>query len=663
MFINRLKIRGKILVFILGINILVLLTIFSIFYRFSKNILVHELQQKASEKVIGVSRTIEGYFLEKGKIAWTFSRNPYLKRWLKTGAVRGADYSRDPVYQDIIAHFRTIVAGDPEIYSAAVASEKSQEYFDNEEQVLPDTYYVGQRPWYIAAIAKESPSWDIDVSYTDQKAYLNYRHPIYDDEGRVLGAGCIDISLENLSSFMENLDIFSTGVPILIGQDGTILYHPDTSYVFKKKIFDIQDDGKQYRNLDQVFRRIHEKETGADNVIFEGKRRIFLTAPLPQLGWTVLLSVSAREMTLPLSRLTLITLVVIAVAMALLTVSVLFISGIITRPLARVVNMLRNIAEGDGDLVSRIHVDTKDETGDVAHWFNVFVEKMYEIVSQVRKNAGQLAVGTGEVSAAAVQLAAASEEQSTQAGEVAASVQEVAAAIVLNSQNANQTAGLAQKANEKALQGEEVMQASLSQMEEIVGRVGQAESIVNSLFRRMDKIREVVWTINDITAQTKVLALNASIEAANAGEQGKGFAVVAEEVRSLAGRTSEATKEISQTMKSIHEDAEKAFESMTSVKTAVSEGRQNTEQSGAAFEEIVQAVSEAMSMIQQIASVSEEQSTGAEEIARAVSAISDITGQSAEGVEQMAAAAQHLKEQTEELNQLVRQFTLDESCS
>ncbi|MFC1569481.1 methyl-accepting chemotaxis protein [bacterium] len=331
----------------------------------------------------------------------------------------------------------------------------------------------------------------------------------------------------------------------------------------------------------------------------------------------------------------------------------------ITRNLKSMVKMMKAIAKGEGDLTQRLTIYAYDELGDLANWFNLFVEKLHAIISQVRKNTNQVTDAAAIISDTAMQMAAGAEEHNAQAGEVSVSVEEMTASIMQNSQNAGQTAIIAEDASSKVKQGVETIQATRLGMERIVNASQRMEETVKSLTNRALQIGEITRVIDKIADQTNLLALNAAVEAARAGEQGSGFAVVADEVRKLAERTAEATAEIADTIESIQKDTIDASESMMETKDAVDSGRKATEQAENVLAHILESVNQSVDMIQQIAAASEEQSAGAQEISNSVGEMNSVSKQSSEGAERMSSAARELNAQTEVLNTLVNHFKLN----
>jgi len=655
---KKLKIRNKMLLSILSINLIMMIVIYFVYFGYSKKMMINENQEKTMEKVKGVSSAIEGYFKEKGKIAWTYCQNPYLKRWLENNTYTGADFSKDKMYQDIIAHFKDLVANDSEIKAAFLASEKTQKYYEDAERITPEDYLVGKRPWYIKVKNRGEPLFNCDVDLLDKQVYLNYLYPIYNDDGKLLGVGGIDISLSNLQHFMSKLDIFETGIAFLVGEDGLILYHPNEELVFKRKITEFKDDDNLFKNMNNVSKNILNGHTGIEEVVFDGGKRYFNYTPIKDLGWTLVLSVDTREINAPLSRLSRTSIIVIVLTSIFLVGAIVLITATISKPIRKLVSMFKDIAEGEGNLTKRLEVDSQDEIGELAHWFNIFMDKLHGIITQLKKSTVEVTRATSDISSTSMQLASGAEEQNSQASEVAISVQQMAAVIVQNSQNAASTAKIAEQASKKAMEGSRAMQATQEGMNEIVESSTRAGDIVDSLSSRADQIGAVIRVIDDIAAQTNLLALNAAIEAASAGEHGRGFTVVADEVRALAERTKHATGEIAKTIQSIQEDARGVAESMNVALAAVSNGKEEMMKTDEVLNDIVKSVSQAVDMTQQIATASKEQSSGVNEISKNVAAISVVTKQSASGAEQMAATAEQLNSQTEALRRLVSKFKI-----
>ena len=340
----------------------------------------------------------------------------------------------------------------------------------------------------------------------------------------------------------------------------------------------------------------------------------------------------------------------------------LYLNRMVLRPILRVNAIVQKIAEGEGDLAQRLFVDQRDEIGEFSLGFNRFLDKLAQLIQQARISTEKVSVAADEISIVSKESASRAEKQAFTTNDVAISVQEMTAAIVESSQNATQSFKIAEQANLKAQEGTETMHATRKGMDEIVVATSKTGEIVKSLSERATQIGEVVQVIDDIADQTNLLALNAAIEAARAGEQGRGFAVVADEVRKLAERTTKATQKIADTINAIQKDTHEAAISMEEAHTVVKKGKVATEKTEQVLSEIIQSVTQAMEMVRQIATASEEMSSSAAEISKDVESINTVTKDSAGGAEKISGASEQLYEETEILRNLMARFKLRENA-
>jgi methyl-accepting chemotaxis protein len=331
----------------------------------------------------------------------------------------------------------------------------------------------------------------------------------------------------------------------------------------------------------------------------------------------------------------------------------LFIARITSNPVKEVVSSIDN-----ADLNMQFNSVRKDEVGDLQRSFDKFVVSIKGTLMQVAEAAAAVASASSEISSSTEQMAAGAQEQTSQAGEVASAVEEMTKTIVENSRNASSTADTAKQARVAAEEGGTVVEDTVSGMKRIADVVRQSAGTVQELGRSSDQIGEIIGVIDDIADQTNLLALNAAIEAARAGEQGRGFAVVADEVRKLAERTTKATKEIAGMIKKIQVDTKGAVTSMEEGTKEVDEGIKLADKAGSSLHEIVGISQKVTDMVAQIAAASEQQSSASEQISKNVEAISAVTNESAAGVQQIARAAEDLNRLTENLQQLLSQFKL-----
>jgi PAS domain S-box-containing protein len=314
----------------------------------------------------------------------------------------------------------------------------------------------------------------------------------------------------------------------------------------------------------------------------------------------------------------------------------------------------------EGDLTVSVKKERDDEIGKLFDGFNKAVQNIGRLIGELTEAVQATASASNQISASAEEMAAGAQEQSAQASEVATAVEQMTSTIIETTKNANVAAENAKKAGDTANMGGQVVYKTVEGMNRISEVVGKAAQTVQALGKSSDQIGEIVQVINDIADQTNLLALNAAIEAARAGEQGRGFAVVADEVRKLAERTTKATKEIATMIKQIQKDTIEAVTSIQEGEKEVDMGKEMAVRSGESLKEIVNATNKVVDMINAVASASEEQSSAAEQISKSIESINNVTHESATGIQQIARASEDLNRLTENLQALIEKFKISE---
>ena len=312
----------------------------------------------------------------------------------------------------------------------------------------------------------------------------------------------------------------------------------------------------------------------------------------------------------------------------------------------------------DGDLSTVIRIFAKDEIGDLGRAINRTLESMNNMVNSIKSTAEQVAAASTQLYAASEQIATGAEEVAAQAGTVATASEEMTCTSSEIAKNCLHAVESARQAGDSASTGAAVVQETVAEMYRIAERVKESAQTVESLGSRSDQIGEIVGTIEDIADQTNLLALNAAIEAARAGEQGRGFAVVADEVRALAERTTKATKEIGAMIKAIQMETKSAVSSMEEGVRQVEKGTQDAARSGQALQEILEQANSVTMQINQIATAAEEQTATTNEITSNIQQITDVVHETAKSSQESASAANQLSRLADELKQLLDRFTL-----
>jgi len=347
-----------------------------------------------------------------------------------------------------------------------------------------------------------------------------------------------------------------------------------------------------------------------------------------------------------------------AIVAIILAVTYMLLRNIVLQPMAKMSEISRDIAKGEGDLTKRVPADGHDEIAQMGQYFNEFIEKLQHMIKKVAHVTDKVASASVELSATAEEISKGTDTLTSRASQTAAAVEEMNATVGQVAQNSGKAASLAQDTVKTAQEGGTVVSSTISGMQQLSEAVSNSATIISDLGKSSDQIGEIVRTIEDIADQTNLLALNAAIEAARAGEQGRGFAVVADEVRKLAERTTKATKEIGDMIRQIQQDTRGAVDSMQQGTQKVTAGVDLVNKTGEALSQIVRMVSESADMIRQIAVASEEQSVATQQIASDIENVAKVTKESSSGAHESAKASQDLSQLAVELQGIVGGFKL-----
>lgn len=328
----------------------------------------------------------------------------------------------------------------------------------------------------------------------------------------------------------------------------------------------------------------------------------------------------------------------------------------IIKPIKEGVEVLSIMAKGD--LTPLVEGEYKGDHQLMKNSINTVRDSLNNALNDVTEAVQATASASNQISSATEEMAAGAQEQSAQTTEVAGAVEEMTKTIIENTRNAAFAAEASKSSASKAKEGGQVVDEAVKGMQRITEVVTESANAIYTLGQNSDKIGEIIQVIDDIADQTNLLALNAAIEAARAGEQGRGFAVVADEVRKLAERTTKATKEIAEMIKQIQKDTSQAVDSMKKGTDEVENGKTLVMKAGEVLKEIIVSSDKVTDVIIQVAAASEQQSQASEQISSNVEGISSVTQQSSAGIAEIARAAEDLNRLTINLQDLVQQFKL-----
>ncbi len=344
------------------------------------------------------------------------------------------------------------------------------------------------------------------------------------------------------------------------------------------------------------------------------------------------------------------------------TVIAFLITRSITSSISSIAAVVQEIAANN--LASEdLLITSHDEIGQAATSLNQMKNSLREMLQSIAATAEHVASASEQISSSAAQHAQSADTQKDQTAQVATAMQEMATTVLQVSENSKKAADAARKAAETAKLGGEIVHETLAKMRVIAQSVGATARKMEELGKSSDQIGRIIGVIDDIADQTNLLALNAAIEAARAGEQGRGFAVVADEVRKLAERTTTATKEIAHMIKNIQDETKLAVAAMEAGTKQVEEGVSSTAKAGDSLQQIIQMSNSVGEMITHIAGAATEQSSATEQVNNNMDQIARLVRESAIGAQQAAKACQDLSNLALDLQKLVSNFQLDTHAS
>ncbi|WP_409176175.1 methyl-accepting chemotaxis protein [Brevibacillus fortis] len=506
---------------------------------------------------------------------------------------------------------------------------------------------------------QDKPSFsDVLVAKTTGNRSIIVASPVKAKNNEKLGVltGLVNVD-DFATTFLKDLKVGNDGYPILVDNKDQIQYHPTQDLIGKplaesalpQPLMEILKSGKT--------------EKGSYSYSDNGKEYVVTYSPIPKTNFGLYLHIPVESITSAVSSVTTMVTIIVIVVIAVVIAIAYAVSRQISRPIAAVASVANRISEGELT-VQPLQIRTKDEVGQLSQSVNTMVLNLRTIIQQVNDTASDLAssaeelsVNSDHTSKATEQIAITIQEVAYGAEKQVKSVEESVTAIQGVSTGAQRVATNAQQAAESALgasqiavEGNQALQVVISQMQSIENTVGNIADIVKRLGNSSQEIGQIVQVITAIAEQTNLLALNAAIEAARAGEQGRGFAVVADEVRKLAEQSAQSAQQIKLLITTIQLESNQAVLSMEQGTKEVATGLTVVNNAGKSFEQIQDAVTQVASQIQEVKAYSEQMSFGTKQVVELVSVIEEVAENSADGTQSVSAATEEQLAAMEEVS-------------
>ncbi|WP_417706110.1 methyl-accepting chemotaxis protein [Pseudomonas sp.] len=512
------------------------------------------------------------------------------------------------------------------------------------DEQMPADYDPRTRPWYKDALAAGGTT--LTEPYVDAatgELIITIATP-----ARPAGVVGGDLSLQTLVNIINALDFDGIGYAFLVSADGKVLVHPDKDLVMKN----LKDIYPQ--NTPRISSEFSEAQ-------LDGNTRILTFAPvkgLPSVNWHIGLSIDKAKAYSMLTEFRASAIVATVIAVVLIIALLGLLIRVLMQPLTAMGKAMQDIAQGEGDLTKRLAIQSNDEFGALARSFNQFVERIHGSIREVSSATVQVNEVAKLVVNASNSSMVNSDEQASRTNSVAAAINQLGAAAQEIARNAADASSQASDARHQAEDGGKVVQQAISSMSELSNKISDACAKIEMLNSKTVDIGQILEVIKSISQQTNLLALNAAIEAARAGEAGRGFAVVADEVRNLAHRTQESAQEIEKMIEELQVGSRESVTTMTESQRYSEDSVDIANQAGERLGTVTARIGEIDGMNQSVATATEEQTSVIESLNMDIIEINTLNQEGVENLQATLRACGDLEQQAARLKQMVDSFRI-----
>ncbi|AJQ50738.1 chemotaxis protein [Pseudomonas putida S13.1.2] len=587
-----------------------------------------------------IREDLENYLAEMGASTSTNIRNLFDGR-IKLVENLAQNIAQDPTNAETLMGQNALVSSFLTVYLGKVDGGFSV----RPDAKMPEGYDPRTRPWYKDGMnAAGATLTEPYIDMTTNKMVIGILSKVSSSVGVVGG----DLALDGLVQIINSLNFGGMGYAFLVNDQGKILVHPDKDMVMK--------------SLSDLFPQHTPKLTGElTEVQSEGQARLLTFTPitgLPSANWYIGLSVDKDKAFSMLSTFRTSAVIATVVAVVIIIGLLGLLISVLMQPLHTMTRAMEDIAEGEGDLTKRLRIHNHDEFGILGTAFNRFVERIHSSISEVSSATEQVNEVALRVISASNSSMTNSDEQSNRTNSVAAAINELGAAAQEIAGNAAQASQHASSARLLAEEGQQVVERNIAAMNRLSDLIVSSSGHIETLNNKTVNIGQILEVITSISQQTNLLALNAAIEAARAGEAGRGFAVVADEVRNLAHRTQESAQQVQTMIEELQVGARASVETMDQSQRHSQDSVQIANQAGERLDSVTVRISEIDGMNQSVATATEEQTAVVEAINMDINEINMLNQEGVENLQATLRACSDLEQQAGRLKHLVGSFRI-----
>ncbi|ENB9666431.1 methyl-accepting chemotaxis protein [Pseudomonas hunanensis] len=587
-----------------------------------------------------IREDLENYLAEMGTSTSTNIRNLFEGR-IKLVENLAQNIAQDPTNAETLMGQNALISSFLTVYLGKVDGGFSV----RPDAKMPDGYDPRTRPWYKDGMSASGATLtEPYIDMTTNKMVIGILSKVSSSVGVVGG----DLALDGLVQIINSLNFGGMGYAFLVNDQGKILVHPDKDLVMK--------------SLSDLFPQHTPKLTGElTEVQSDGQARLLTFTPitgLPSANWYIGLSVDKDKAFSMLSTFRTSAVIATVVAVVIIIGLLGLLIRVLMQPLHTMTRAMEDIAEGEGDLTKRLRIHNHDEFGILGNAFNRFVERIHSSIREVSSATEQVNEVALRVISASNSSMTNSDEQSNRTNSVAAAINELGAAAQEIAGNAAQASQHASSARLLAEEGQQVVERNIAAMNRLSDLIVTSSEHIETLNSKTVNIGQILEVITSISQQTNLLALNAAIEAARAGEAGRGFAVVADEVRNLAHRTQESAQQVQTMIEELQVGARESVDTMDQSQRHSQDSMQIANQAGERLDSVTVRIGEIDGMNQSVATATEEQTAVVEAINMDINEINMLNQEGVENLQATLRACSDLEQQAGRLKHLVGSFRI-----